>query len=48
MSGFDQLTLHAYLLYDPVHVVFIGHACQLQMDGEIFMDVGYGTDGLRR
>lgn len=48
MSAFHQLTPHAYLLHDPVHVVLIGHAGQLQVDGEIFTDVGYGSDGLRR
>lgn len=40
-------TVFVYLLHDSVHVVFIGHACQLQVDGNIFANVGYGRHGLQ-
>lgn len=31
-----------YLLHDAVHVVSVGHARQLQVDGNIFTNVRYG------
>lgn len=36
-----------YLPDDPVHVVFIGHACQLQVDGNVFTNVGYDGHSLQ-
>lgn len=36
-----------YLPDDPVHVVFIGHACQLQVDGNVFANVGYDGHSLQ-
>lgn len=37
-----------YLLHDAVHVVFVGHACQLQVDGNVFMNVRYGRHSLQQ
>lgn len=39
--------LHMYLLHYAVHVVFVGHARQLQVDGNVFTDVRYGRDSLQ-
>lgn len=37
-----------YLLHDAVHKVFVSHACQLQVDGNIFTNVRYGRHSLQR
>lgn len=37
---------HVYLLHDSAHVFFIRHAGQLQVDGNIFANVGDSRHGL--
>lgn len=37
-----------YLLHDAVHVVFVGHACQLQVDGDVFTNVRYDQHSLQQ
>lgn len=43
-----MIVFDMYLLHDLAHVFFIRHAGQLQMDGNIFANVGYGRHGLQR
>lgn len=42
-----KIVSHMYLLHDSAHVFFISHARQLQMDRNIFGNVGYSGHGLR-
>lgn len=44
----DTTVFNIYLLHDAVHVVFVRHACQLQVDGNIFTDAGYGRNSLQQ
>lgn len=48
LSLFHTIVFDMYLLYDSAHVFFICHAGQLQMDGNIFANVGYSRHSLRR
>lgn len=48
LTPFHVIVIDMYLLHDPAHVVFIGHASQLQVDGNIFANVSYSRYSLQR